>query len=115
MISQRDKPSILVYYFDELNESDFKALLNGIEEEGVPYQTVPEKLNDIYKLSFDACVNSRLGVGLGVSDKEIALHYEKLEEKLPLFKINLVNNKNTVRAIGSNAARLVKRMPFKEL
>lgn len=109
------KPSINVYYFNELNEGNFEYLLNGIEEEGIPYELKPSESNDSLKLSYDACIDSRLGVGLGISKSNIVLHYEKLDISSPLFIIEMKGRKELMRALGSNAARLVKRMPFKEI
>lgn len=112
---QMNKPSINVYFYNKLDESVFKALLNGIEEEGIPYEVKPQEQNDVLSLSYDACINSNLGVGLGVSNSEIALQYEKLDKTSPLFKIEIESKKDIIRSLGSNAARLVKRMPFKEM
>lgn len=109
------KPVINIYYDNRIDENDFISLLNGIEEEGIPYELIPENLTDVISLSYAACCSSKLGVGLGVSKDDIALHYEKLDKSSPLYKINIKSRSNIVRALGSNAARLVKRMPFKDI
>nr|WP_312577230.1 glycerol dehydratase reactivase beta/small subunit family protein [Sedimentibacter sp.] len=109
------KPVINIYYDSRISKSDFISLLHGVEEEGIPYELVSENETDAVNLSYAACCSSKLGVGLGVSKDEIALHYEKLDKSSPLYKINISSKKNIVRALGANAARLVKRIPFKDI
>lgn len=113
--NQMNRPSINVYYFNKIDEDDFEVLLNGIEEEGIPYEVKPRESNDVLRLSHEACIDSSLGVGLGISSGNIALQFEKLDISSPLFNIERKSKKDIVRALGSNAARLVKRMPFKEM
>ncbi len=110
------KREINVFYDDD---KDYGPVLTeiclGIEEEGIPYKTVElSGTKGIENLSFKAAESSRLGVGIGVGS-EIALHYIKLKEDDPLFKIALTEDKEKLRSVGSNAARLVKGMPFKEV
>lgn len=113
MIVQNDKPSIIINHNRNVNKNDIKPLLYGIEEEGIPYELKESDSDDILSLSYNACISSKLGVGLGISSSEAALHFDKLEESSPLFRIKL-NSKNK-RFLGVNAARLVKKMPFKNL
>lgn len=110
-----NKPSINVFYCDKFKKGDFKSLLEGIEEEGIPFSLKRKEKNDALSLSYEACISSNLGVGLGISEKEIALHFHKLNKETPLFIININSGNDVVKNLGSNAARLVKRMPFKEI
>lgn len=115
MAGSSNKPSILIYYdCDNLTESKFLNILLGIEEEGIPYQLEAVHNSDVLELAHEASVNSRLGVGIGVSREGIVLQYEKLDKASPLFRIKLYQL-DLYRKIGSNAARLVKKMPFKSL
>jgi len=115
MAGSSNKPSILIYYdCDNLTESKFLNILLGIEEEGIPYQLEAVHNSDVLELAHEASVNSRLGVGIGVSKEGIVLQYEKLDKASPLFRIKLYQL-DLYRKIGSNAARLVKKMPFKSL
>ena len=66
------------------------------------------------KLAHNASLNSRLGVGVGISKEGVVLQHEKLDKAAPLFKIKLYQTE-LLRKIGANAARLVKKMPFKVL
>ncbi|KAF5077554.1 MAG: glycerol dehydratase [Acetobacterium sp. MES1] len=90
-------------------------VLHGIEEEGVPFSI--EELEDAnpVELAFRGAELSHLGVGIGITENEVVLHFIKLKEDQPIFRIPAYSNEATLRAIGSNAARLVKKMPFKNL
>ncbi|MGL4607701.1 MAG: glycerol dehydratase reactivase beta/small subunit family protein [Eubacteriaceae bacterium] len=90
-------------------------IINGIEEEGLPYTVDLSEEVDSVELAFRGAEASHLGVGIGVTDKEVVLHFIKLKEDQPLFKIPAHSDEAALRAIGSNAARLIKRMPFKNL
>jgi len=113
--SELSKPTIKVYYdCDALSVSDFIGVLLGIEEEGIPYEVQEVHESDVLELAYNASLDSRLGVGVGISKQGIVLQYEKLEKAAPLFRIKLYK-KELFRSIGANAARLVKKMPFKPL
>ena len=110
-----EKPSVKVYYdISSLSVSDFLNVLLGIEEEGIPYDVQPREGLDLLELAHHASVDSKIGVGIGISKEGVVLQYEKLDKSAPLFKIKLYQ-KDLYRKIGSNAARLVKKMPFKAL
>ena len=112
---EKSRPSIKVFYdCDALSVSDFKAVLLGIEEEGIPFDVQEEHESDAYDLAYRASLESRLGVGVGISKEGIVLQYEKLDKAAPLFKIKLYQT-DLYRSIGANAARLVKKMPFKPI
>lgn len=110
-----DKPSIKVFYDgDNLSENAFADILLGIEEEGIPYDVQAMQTSDVLELAKEASIRSRIGVGVGVSKEGVALQYEKLDIAAPVFRIKYYQT-NLFRVIGSNAARLVKKMPFKSM
>lgn len=116
MNEQLNKPTIVVLFNPDLSgQSEFSELLYGIEEEGIPFDVLPLHGSSAIELSHHAAMKSKLGVGIGISKTEIAMHYEKLEASKPLFVLNRQAQSDRVRALGANAAKLVKRMPFKEL
>ncbi len=109
------KPAVKVFYdCDQITQADFLNVLLGIEEEGIPYDVHAVHCNDVLKLAYDASMESRLGVGIGISKEGVVLQYEKLDKAAPLFKIKLYRT-DLFRKIGANAARLVKKLPFKDL
>ena len=110
-----NRPTIKVFYdCDHLSVSDFTNILLGIEEEGIPYDVQEVHESNCLELAYKASLESRLGVGIGISKEGIVLQYEKLDKAAPLFKIKLYQ-KDLFRSLGANAARLVKKMPFKPL
>lgn len=109
------RPSVKVFYdCDYLSEADFVGVLLGIEEEGIPYDIQAEHYADVLELAHNASLDSRLGVGVGISKEGVVLQYEKLDKAAPLFKIKFYQH-DQFRNLGSNAARLVKKMPFRNL
>lgn len=109
------RPSIKVFYdCDHLSVSDFISILLGIEEEGIPYDIQAVHSADVLELAHNASLDSRLGVGVGISKEGVVLQYEKLDKAAPLFRIKYYQT-DQFRNIGSNAARLVKKMPFRSL
>lgn len=112
--SGNETQAIHVYFNEQLNDPFlFQSLLNGVEEEGVP-SFVKEKLEkSALELSYQAALESTLGVGIGIGeDSQVILHYTKLAKSQPLFNINLKETYKQ-RVLGANAARLVKGIPFK--
>lgn len=90
-------------------------VIRGIEEEGLPFAIeINEELNAV-ELAYRGAELSHLGVGIGITKKEVVLHFIKLKENEPLFKIPSFSDEEALRALGSNAARIVKRMPFKNM
>ena len=79
-----NRPSVKVFYdCDHLSEADFVSVLLGIEEEGIPYDVQAEHCSSVLELAHNASLNSRLGVGVGISKEGIVLQHEKI--KRPLF------------------------------
>lgn len=112
-----DKPAVKVAYTrGRVGEESFNQLLLGIEEEGIPFELVAQGDDKASgSLAHEASLASRLGVGIGVAPDGMTLHYNKLDEDLPLFRIPLNASVSAMRALGANAARLVKGQPFKDL
>lgn len=110
------KPEIKVVHSKQANcPNVINQILHGIEEEGLPYSVEESDEINSVELAFRGAELSHLGVGIGITNDEVVLHFIKLKEDQPLFKIPAYSDESTLRAIGSNAARLVKRMPFKNL
>lgn len=112
------KPEIFIAKAD--NSSLFQTALYGIEEEGIPFREINN--DDIDNLSsmsgvekaYQAALSSQLGVGLAYDDNYAYLHQKNLPEMEPLFKVRLSDQDN-INRLGTNAARLVKGIPFKDI
>lgn len=109
------KPEIKVYYVKDTVPKDILVeVLLGIEEEGLLFSLEEKDKKAAVELAYKAAEASHLGVGIGISD-QIVLQYIKLKEDEPLFIVSTGSDETTLRNIGANAARLVKRMPFKNV
>lgn len=111
----KDIPAIRIFFSPNIEEASFRQIFYGIEEETVPFSAEKAGQDSALHLGYQAAQNSRLGVGLGIGADQLAvLHYERLDKNDPLFQINLDEHQANLRVLGSNAARLVKGMPFKK-
>jgi mRNA-degrading endonuclease HigB of HigAB toxin-antitoxin module len=108
------KPLIKVFHQKGAVHPDIiQEILLGIEEEGLPYSLEEKDLVSALELAYKAAEASHLGVGIGVATDGLVLHNNRLKEDQPLFSYKLTDNEVVLRNLGGNAARLVKRMPFK--
>jgi len=114
MASQAAIPSIKVYANSGLyNPTLVQELVIGAEEEGVPCEIGTDTEGSAAALAFRAAADSVLGVGLGIDrGGTAAVHYNKLPEDRPLFTLNYHIDGEKLRGLASNAARLVKGVPF---
>lgn len=116
MINEQHKPQIEVYWNGtQLSANLLQHLLQGIEEEGVPYHVVEQDvLLDAIQLSVNAALDSLLEVGIGCDHAgNLALHHRRLADNQALFQASWPYQIATLRLFGSHAARLVKGLPFK--
>ena len=110
-----ERPTICVRINDAIAHTRVAALLNGIEEEQVPAELSRHgELNPLI-LAHDASEQSRLGVGVGVALDYVVITTEKLPVDRPYLVVILNRSAASDRAAGTNAARLVKRMPLIDL
>ena len=109
------RPDICVCRSAEGTDEAYRAVCLGMEEEGVPWHDGHETSGSATELAFSAANEGRLEVGIGISPTEVVLHFAKLAPDKPLFRIRADSGYENVRALGSNAARLVKKIPFKPL
>ncbi len=107
-------PSIKLYVSSRLaDQSAVDYILYGAEEEGIPVDVEKQQEDDVLKLAHKASVDSTLGTGIGVSASKAAVHFGKLPIHRPVFEISLSEGETVLRLVGSNAARLVKRLPLR--
>ncbi|WP_027623217.1 glycerol dehydratase reactivase beta/small subunit family protein [Clostridium lundense] len=117
MIINSEKPSINIYV-NNGDKSLLTEILAGIEEEGLPFEIFYKdfKKEDLIKGGYTASQESRMGIGIGMYERTIVMHYNKLKESEPIFYGELsFYEREKSRRIGCNAARLYKIMPFKDL
>lgn len=93
-----------------------RAVLAGIEEEGVPY-TVERVADHRPATEFAplAAARSPLGVGVGVDSLgRVCVHLDKLATVVAEL-ISPPGDRAAARALGHNAARIVVGLPLKAL
>lgn len=110
-----DRPTIRVRLSDRIPDSRIVEVLHGIEEEGVPVEVTHHPEQNPLQLAHDASLESRLGVGIGIGLDFVVITTEKLPAERPYLVENLNRADASDRAVGANAARLVKRMPLTDL
>lgn len=110
-----ERPSIEVHLSEELTEAQLAEVLYGIEEEGIPYIVRRVPRSGVAAAAHAAAIASRLGVGVGAAGGEIAITTEKLPPGQPYIIHSLNRTPASDRAIGTNAARIVKRIPLRPL
>lgn len=115
---QQEKPSIFVLE-SSTEPSILKELLAGIEEEGIPYdvKNISFTENTVLEKLHSAALQSRIGIAVAIISNRVILQHSKLKEEQPLLdvRLNFHSKRETARAIGSNAARLYKVIPFKDI
>ncbi|GKT02922.1 glycerol dehydratase reactivase beta/small subunit family protein [Furfurilactobacillus sp. WILCCON 0119] len=89
-------------------------LLYGIEEEEIPFRwTTETTAQTAIGRAFEAAQMAQLNVGIGFDDEAAYLHHNSLPADKPLARVPL-SDPADLRRLGANAARLVKRVPFKD-
>lgn len=110
-----ERPSIVVATHDSVTDRNLREILLGIEEEGVPFRLQRSTELNPLALAHSASLESRLGVGIGVSLDFVVITTEKLPEERPYIANILNHNAATDRTLGASAARIVKRLPLTDL
>ncbi len=93
-----------------------EKVCRGIEEEGIPFEVREDPERPAARLAHKAALASRLSVGVGIgADRTVAVSSSQLGEDTPLFTGAGDSAAFDFTALGINAARLVKGLPFKEM
>lgn len=112
-----DRPTILVSLAREVDESLYKWVAVGAEEEGIPCRMATAEEadgTDVAALSYAAAQNSRLSVGIGVVSGQVAVHERHMPAAQPVITSSVEDHAERVcRSAGSNAARLVIGVPLR--
>ncbi|MFC6169923.1 glycerol dehydratase reactivase beta/small subunit family protein [Loigolactobacillus jiayinensis] len=107
------KPVIVIASGND--DQRLQPLLHGIEEEQIPYDIRPlETEGSLARIAHEAAIASPLSVGIAYDQQHIVVHYKNLPEAEPLFN-ETWGDVQKLRALGADAARLVKGVPFKKI
>jgi hypothetical protein len=109
-----ERPAIHVSLADGLDRALFNWVAIGAEEEGVPCRQVPTQHSDPTAIAYDAAVSSRFGVGVGIAGRTVVVHELHMPPEQPVLVFKEVDGlPGFCRLAGSNAARLIIRLPFR--
>jgi hypothetical protein len=114
-MAAQDRPTIIVHLGAGLTEDNMAEVFYGMEEEGVPFQVRSVQSTDPGQMAHDAAIESRLGIGVGAGGSTIVVTTEKLPASSPYITKELNVRRDLDRSVGANAARLVKRIPLREM
>lgn len=110
----KNKPCIVLAAAPHAQLTDkLREIAAGMEEEGIPWRQLPDTDGEAVTLARRAAEESALGVGIGVGERGLCVHYSKLPPEKPLFQHADAGDAPLWRLYGSHAARLVKGLPFR--
>ncbi len=109
------RPTIRLRAHADITDTQLHEVLCGIEEEGIPVDVSRHAEANPLALAHEASLESRLGIGVGVALDYVVVTTEKLPLERPYLVTTLNTARSNDRAIGANAARIVKRMPLAPL
>jgi hypothetical protein len=109
----QERPCIHVAFLGE-DESLYRWVQIGAEEEGVPCKLVREQAVDVVALAYAASQSSRFNIGLGISDTEVVLHEMHMPPEQPVVAFKFSGKADFFcRLMGANAARMIIRKPLR--
>jgi hypothetical protein len=112
------RPAIHVSLAPEADESLYKWIAVGAEEEGIPCRLEPDDATDdtnVATLAHTAAQNSRLDVGIGLAAGQVAVQERHMPAERPVIisKVQEDHARQVCRLAGANAARLVIGKPLR--
>ena len=111
---EQRRPCIHVALAPGTSEDLYRWVQIGAEEEGVPCRLVEEEGAGLVALSLAASHSSRFNIGVGVSDARIILHETHMPPQQPVLIFDGgADLQELCRLMGSNAARMIVRRPFR--
>lgn len=105
-----NRPNIRLLCSDNIDRECIDEILWGIEEEEIPYclKFVPSE--EVIKENF---VSGTLEIGFGIFENGDAILTTRKYDREYIQKVNIFREKEKLRYLGSNGARIVKGLPLK--
>lgn len=107
-----ERPTISLFAQEQLSDAVISNVLHGAEEEGVPIVVTKTTSTDTFAIALDAATQSHLDIGIGISGHMAIITTRQLPKSHPYLVTGFGVDAEADRAIGANAARLVKRSPL---
>lgn len=109
-----ERPAIHVALAPGLDDNHFRFVAIGAEEDGVPCRQVTVTATDPVTMAYEAATSSRFGVGVSVSSGGVVIHELHMPARQPVITFEAGTDfLPYCRLAGSNAARLIIRLPFR--
>lgn len=105
------KPSIFIYT-NNADQDVLREVCAGIEEEGIFYEILEFSHISVNELTQNAARDSMLGTGIGIAGTQVALTMRGLKSMQMIEQVQKPSVE-VCRKIGSNSARIIKKMPLK--
>ena len=110
----QERPCIHVSLWPGTDAALYRWVQIGAEEEGVPCQLAEEEATDLVALAYAAAQSSRFNIGVGVSSSQVVLHEMHMPPDQPVLVFDFADQPDYFcRLMGSNAARMIVRKPFR--
>ncbi len=111
---EQERPCIHVTLLPQVDANLYRWVQIGAEEEGVPCRKVEIEGNDEVANAFAASQSSKFNIGVAVGSTQVVLHETHMPPNTPVLAFEINNNLEWLaRLIGSNAARMIIRKPFR--
>lgn len=114
MIEERERPFIHVSLLPGTDNALYHWVQIGAEEEGLPCRLVTGAAADLVTLAYEAAQSSRLHIGVAISTEQVVLHERHMPAHKPVLSWTFSGEPSYFcRLMGTNAARMVVRKPFR--
>ena len=117
VLNYTSKPTIALLTQGQVDQKKLAQITYGMEEEGIPFSLASsEQEEEVVALAHQAAQQSQLLVGIACDDQDAVLHYRNLPKEKFIYRIKNypAASDGDLRLFGSNAARLVKGVAFKQ-
>lgn len=113
-VDDHDRPCIHVCLVDGVDEDLYRWVEIGAEEEGVPTRQVTVQTVEPTAAAFNAAQSSRFDVGVSVAPGQVTLHESHMPAEQAVLTFDTPGDlRSLCRLMGSNAARMVARLPLR--
>lgn len=110
----RDRPCIHVCLTGGADSRLYRWVEIGAEEEGLPCRQVQISETGPVATAYATAQSSRFDIGVAVTPEQVILHEIHMPPEQPVLTFQTKDNASHMcRLMGSNAARLVIRLPFR--
>lgn len=112
--SAQDRPCIHVCFVEGADESLYRWVEIGAEEEGVPTRKLAAEAVEPVSAAYEAAQSSRFEIGVSVAPGKVVLHERHMPAAQPVLSFDTGTDPQLLcRLMGSNAARMVVRLPLR--